>query len=72
MAIQAQLDWSARDDRYRDDDTSEEEDDGAVLAHSYGEVDELLRTNEDLVVFKRQCRIVACPSLNAQDLTGAF
>ncbi|KAF3436215.1 hypothetical protein FNV43_RR23307 [Rhamnella rubrinervis] len=45
----AQLDVRARGDRYYDDDSSEEED-GAVLAHGYQDVDELLRRNEDVVV----------------------
>lgn len=45
----AQLDSRARGDRHYNDDSSEEED-GAVLADGYEDVDELLRTNEDLVV----------------------
>lgn len=45
----AQLDSRRRDDKYYDDESSEEED-GVALAHGYEDVDELLRTNEDLVV----------------------
>ncbi|PON95024.1 WD repeat containing protein [Trema orientale] len=48
----AQLDWKARDDRYSDDESSDEANQ-AVLAHGYKDVeavDDLLRTNEDLVV----------------------
>lgn len=45
----AQLDSRTGGGRYHDDESSDEES-GAVLARGYEDVDELLRTNEDLVV----------------------
>lgn len=51
----ARLDSGARDDRYSDDESSDEEN-RAVLARGYKDVDgvdDLLRTNEDLVVKSR-------------------
>ncbi|XP_048335681.2 U3 small nucleolar RNA-associated protein 18 homolog [Ziziphus jujuba] len=45
----AQLDSRTAGGGYYDDESSDEEN-GAVLARTYNDVDELLRTNEDLVV----------------------